>query len=121
MQKITEVGKFSQEIITEFGLSYNENDPIILAKNRKKHMLKRHGDEFADFEKTYSQIPDILTTSDYVGLHPDGKSLQFAKLLEENTLVAVRLDPKNGNVRTMYPLTDNKLKNYLDAKRMREM
>jgi len=70
-----------------------------LAKNRKKHMLKRHGDEFADFEKTYSQIPDILTTPDYVGLHPDGKSLQFVKLLEENTLVAVRLDPKNGNVR----------------------
>ena len=32
MQKVTEVGKFSQEIITEFGLSYNENDPIILAK-----------------------------------------------------------------------------------------
>lgn len=82
-------------------------------------MLKRYGNEFADFEGTYQKIPEIIQTPDYVGLHPDGKSNQFVKLLEEKTLVAVRLDANSGNVRTMYPLTDNKLNNYINENRMK--
>lgn len=119
MEKITTVGFFTKDIIDQFNLPYAENTPITLHIKRKKHMFKRHGHEFSDFEAIYTQIPDIIQKPDFIGLHPDGKSIQFVKSLDEKALVAVRLDEKGGNVRTMYTLTDNKLRNYIDDGRMK--
>ena len=119
MKKLITVGHFTKKIIKQFNLEYQDNKPINLHPSRKKHMLKRHGHEFSDFEGTYQKIPEIIQSPDYIGLHPDGKSIQFIKLLEEKTLVAVRLDAESGNVRTMYPLTDNKLRNYINENRMK--
>ena len=43
--------------------------------------MKRHVAEFSDFEKAYESIPEIIRDADYVGLHPNGDSLQYIKRL----------------------------------------
>ena len=80
MVKITNVGVIEKEIAMTFGISEHADKNIVLVQNRKKHM-KRHVAEFSDFEKAYESIPEIIRDADYVGLHPNGDSLQYIKRL----------------------------------------
>ena len=40
-----------------------------------------------------------------MGRHPKGQSIEFVKKLEENTLVAVRINQSKLTVRTMHALS----------------
>ena len=51
---------------------------------------------------------------------PNGQSLEYIKRIDGNVLVAVRLCDKL-NVRTMFVIKDSKLKNYLNAGRVKKM
>ena len=82
---------------------------------------EKHVAEFSDFEKAYESIPEIIRDADYVGLHPNGDSLQYIKKIDGNVLVAVSLGVEEGSVRTMYSITENKLNNYLASGRLRKM
>ena len=72
--------------------------------------------------KAYESIPEIIRDADYVGLHPNGDSLQYIKKIDGNVyvLVAVSLGVEEGSVRTMYSITENKLNNYLASGRLRK-
>lgn len=122
MVKITNVGVIEKEIAMTFGISEHADKNIVLVQNRKKHM-KKHVAEFSDFEKAYESIPEIIRDADYVGLHPNGDSLQYIKKIDGNVfvLVAVSLGVEEGSVRTMYSITENKLNNYLASGRLRKM
>lgn len=122
MVKITNVGVIEKEIAMTFGISKHADKNIVLVQNRKKHM-KKHVAEFSDFEKAYESIPEIIRDADYVGLHPNGDSLQYIKKIDGNVyvLVAVSLGVEEGSVRTMYSITENKLNNYLASGRLRKM
>ena len=120
MVKITNVGIIEKEIAMNFGISEYADKNIVLVQNRKKHM-KKHVAEFSDFEKAYESIPEIIREADYVGLHPNGDSLQYIKKIDGHVLVAVSLGVEEGSVRTMYSITENKLNNYLASGRLRKM
>ncbi len=81
--------------------------------------MKKHKREFLDFEKSFNEINLVINEPNYVGLHPDGQSIQFIKVTNENVLLAVKLD-KYLDVRTMYVITDNKLQNYLNSGRIKK-
>ena len=118
MVKITNVGIIEKEIAMTFGIAEYADKNIVLVQKRKKHM-KKHVAEFSDFEKAYESIPEIIREADYVGLHPNGDSLQYKKI-DGNILVAVSLGVEEGSVKTMYSITENKLNNYLASGRLRK-
>lgn len=111
------VGILTNEVINLLNLDKSLLDDltIYLNPNRKKHMIK-HQNEFKDFEKVYDSISAIIQNADYVGKHPNGKSVEYIKKIDGNVLVAVRID-KKLTVRTMYTITDTKLKNYIKSGR----
>lgn len=82
--------------------------------------MEKHRQEFRDFDATYERIPEIIAHPDYIGRHPNGRSLEYIKRIDGNVLVAVRLCDKL-NVRTMFVIKDSKLKNYLNAGRAKKM
>lgn len=115
--KITNVGRIKKEIALNLNIKEYANKNIVIVSTRKSHM-KKHRAEFVDFEKTYAYIPKIIERADYVGLHPDGKSLQYIKKTDKNVLVAVSLVINECKVKTMYTITERKLKNYLASGRL---
>ena len=117
------VGILNDKIINLLNLDPDlEGKEIFLSSKRKKHMkkhMKKHKREFLDFEKSFNEINLVINEPNYVGLHPDGQSIQFIKVTNENVLLAVKLD-KYLDVRTMYVITDNKLQNYLNSGRIKK-
>lgn len=113
------VGKLTAEVIQAFGLDHEEGKEIFLSNRRKRHM-KKHSDEFLDFEDVFSRIDEIIGVPDFVGLHPDGQSLQYIKKIDGNVLVAVRLG-EDLDVRTMYVIKETKLENYINSGRIKKM
>ena len=81
--------------------------------------MKKHKREFLDFEKSFNEINLVINEPNYVGLYPDGQSIQFIKVTNENILLAVKLD-KALNARIMYVIKDNKLQNYLNSGRIKK-
>lgn len=113
------VGKLSKKVIEAFNLDYELGEDIFLSPQRKRHMEK-HRDEFSDFDGVFERISEIISSPDYVGQHPNGRSLEYIKKIDGNVLVAVRLSDKL-NVRTMYVIKDSKLENYIKAGRTKKM
>lgn len=113
------VGKLTSEVIKAFGLDYEEGKEISLSLRRKRHMEK-HRDEFSDFDETFESIDEIISNPDFVGLHPNGKSLEYVKKIDGNVLVAVRLGD-NLDVQTMYVVKESKLQNYINSGRTKKM
>lgn len=113
------VGELTVEIIKSFGLDYEAGKEIYLSHKRRRHMRK-HRDEFSDFDNVFSRIDEIIGDPDFVGLHPDGQSLQYIKKIDGNVLVAVRLG-NDLDVRTMYVIRESKLQNYLNSGRIKKM
>ena len=73
--------------------------------------MEKHRSEFDDFDATFERIGEIIQSPDFVGRHPNGQSLEYVKRIDGNVLVAVRLSDKL-TVRTMYDISETKLKNY---------
>ena len=107
------------KVIKAFNLDYKPGEDITQSAQRKKQM-KKHRQEFSDFDAIYERIPEIIAHPDYIGHHPDGQSLEYIKRIDGNVLVAVTLCDKL-NVRTMFVIKDSKLKNYLNAGRAKKM
>ena len=66
----------------------------------------------------FEDIPDIIHAPDYISIHPKKNSISFIKDYSQHVSVAVRisLDGKLS-YRTMYPITDAQLQNYLNIGR----
>lgn len=93
---------------------------ITFFENRIKH-TERHKDDFSSdvmFEICLEDIPDIIHAPDYISIHPKKNSISFIKDYSQHVSVAVRisLDGKLS-YRTMYPITDAQLQNYLNTGR----
>lgn len=115
MSKLNKIGFLDDKVIKLLQIDNSKlgDRNIYLKSSRKKHMEK-HRNEFNDFESTYNRIDEIIMNPDYVGIHPNGKSIEYIKIIEKTTLVAVRLD-KKLTVRTMFPITKEKLQLYLKS------
>ncbi len=120
-KELYKVGKLTINIIDLLNLSSEEKD-IIVWRDRLNYIAK-HKNDFETEEQFYKHIeaiPEIIQNPDYVGLHPNGKSLEFIKRIDENMLVAVRLsDKKKLAFRTSYPIKQSKLNNYIAAGRVK--
>lgn len=96
------------------------NTDILFWSDRVKHTELHRNDFISDieFESCFSDIPDIIQNPDYISIHPKDNSISFIRNYSGHVSVAVKVSP-NGNMayRTMYPITDAQLTNYIDKNR----
>ena len=101
----------------------SSNTEISFFANRIKH-TERHKDDFSSdvmFEICLEDIPDIIHEPDYISIHPKKNSISFIKDYSQHVSVAVRITIDNKlSYRTMYPITDAQLQNYLDTGRAKK-
>ncbi|MDO5416083.1 MAG: hypothetical protein Q4F29_02685, partial [Lachnospiraceae bacterium] len=89
------IGYFKQSIIELLNLNGVRCDtPIYLGESNVEHMKKRHPYEY---DKYFSDISEIISEPDYVGVNPSDNSIGFVKeyfVSGEYVRVAVRVTMK---------------------------
>ena len=71
-----------------------------------------------DFYMCMERIPEIIEEPDFIGINPKDSSLQFIKRFSQNILIAVRFNADGKlSYRTLYPITDSQLSDYIKKKR----
>lgn len=74
--------------------------------------------------KYYDNIENIINNPDYIGKNPNEKEVSFecVKILDDNLLVAVKLDKKRSYfyVASFYEITESKLKSMLKSGRLKK-
>lgn len=94
-----------------------KNTDILMWDDRIEH-IEKHRMNFRniyDFDNYVELIPDIIENPDYIGIKDKNKSIQFIKQYNDNVLIAVRLNTKGKlSFRTMYPITDGQLDDYIN-------
>ncbi len=96
------------------------SEEILFWKDRLEH-TELHRDDFmsdAAFLNCLKSIPDIIQKPDYLSVHPKDNSISFIKDFSEHISVAIRVSASGKlSYRTMYPITDAQLDNYLKKNR----
>lgn len=117
MQK--QVGYIKQEVLNvcqSDKLTLKLNQPIYISDGNEDHIKNDHPIEY---EKYFSELNNILENPDYMGIHPNGRSLEYFKFFEEGNekiLVAIRATQRGTLfVRSLYYVTDEKFQSYLDS------
>lgn len=110
---------FLKDKIPELKEVLKEND-IMLWSDRIEYTDKHKGNFFnaEDYYSCLENIPIIIKFPDYIGINPTDSSLQFIKRYGRNILLAVRFTT-NGKLsyRTLYPITDSQLHDYIRKNR----
>lgn len=119
------VGNLTQEMIDALNsrgkgsISISKAE-IHVGRDRLKH-FEKHKEEFINedsYIKSIENLPEIINTPNYIGIHPGGDGVEFIKRLDENVMVAVRI--KAGNtlwVRSIYPVTESRLTGFKNSGR----
>lgn len=113
------IGRLTNEVISLLNLNRSECD-IILWEDRLKYIQKHIIDfeSLEDYEKHVELIPEIILNPDYVGKHPNSRSIEYIKRIDRLMLVAVRLKV-DGDLafRSAYPIREEQLERYIESGR----
>ena len=93
---------------------------ILFWKDRIKHTELHKADFISDneFYNCLEQIPSIIACPDYLSVHPKDNSISFIKNFSSHISVAIRVSATGTlSYRTMYPIMDAQLTNYIDKGR----
>ncbi|QUH29568.1 PBECR3 domain-containing polyvalent protein [Vallitalea guaymasensis] len=109
------IGKLNKKTIDLLKLHIDETD-IIIGEDKIRYTLK-HKNEFKDdeeYKRCIELAPDIIANPDYIGMHPNKKSIEYIKILDKTLVVAVRIKPKGVLwVKTIFTITTDKLEKYI--------
>lgn len=95
----------------------NSDTDILFWKDRIKHTELHKDDFFSDneFYNCLEMIPTIISNPDYLSIHKKDNSISFIKDFSSHVSVAIRISSSGSlSYRTMYPITDAQLSNYMD-------
>lgn len=98
----------------------NADTDILFWKDRIKHTKLHKADFISDkeFYNCLEQIPSIIASPDYLSIHPKDNSISFIKDFSSHISVAIRISATGAlSYRTMYPIMDAQLTNYIDKGR----
>lgn len=100
----------------EFADILSPNTDILFWKDRVKH-TERHKKDFAteeEYQLCFEQIPDIIQHPEFISIHPNKDSISFICRFTDHVSVAVRISTDGRlSYRTMYPLRESQLLNYI--------
>jgi hypothetical protein len=104
------IGQINQRVIDLLGLSVLPGTPIFLGETNIEHMKKEHP---KDFCKYFPYIKNVLSSPDYVALHPTNGSIQYIKIFDRHVVVAVRVSGKGSFfARTIFEMNPGKVEQY---------
>ena len=117
------IGKFNSDMVNfilskkpEFKGRISTEKDILFWAARVKH-IEKHRKDFNDtnnFDECCRKIPSIIANPDYISIHPNDESVSFIKKMDQNISVAIKISTEGDMVfRTMYPLRDSQLHNYI--------
>lgn len=110
----------ADKIKRKLEINIDTNKIILSKKGLVKHIVRHN---HSNMLKYVDNIEYIINNPDYIGKNPreKGISLEYLKVLDDNVLVAVKLDNKNNYfyVASVYEVTDAKLKSMLNSGRIR--
>lgn len=112
------VGTYPQKFNDLLGLSLPCID-IMQSDGLEVHIRKRH----AGYEPYLSKLSEIIRQPDYIGRNPkEPHSVELVKRLDENILVAIKLDTKRDYlyVASLYPISEYKIESRLKSGRLRK-
>lgn len=116
MAKVSFIKEEVLKLCTSEKLTFTLNQPIFISDGNEEHIKKDHPIEY---EKYFSELSNILDDPDYLGVHPNGRSIQYFKFFDdgpERVLVAVRATNKGKLfVRSLYSVTEEKFNGYLES------
>lgn len=126
-KKSQSIGRFSQHMMDfiinkkpEFAGRISTDKDILFWAARVKH-TERHRKDFendAEFEQCLKDIPKIIQNPDYISIHPSDESVSFIKKYTKHVSVAVKISTDGKMVyRTMYPLRETQLNEYIKSGR----
>lgn len=126
-KKAVSLGKLNPDIVSFliqkapplFGVLTSDAD-ILFWKDRIKHTELHKNDFISDkeFQTCLESIPSIIAEPDYLSIHPTDNSISFIKDFSSHVSVAVRISTTGAlSYRTMYPITDAQLTNYIKNNR----
>jgi len=108
------VGRLEQKIINLLGLKLNSVD-ILIGKDKIEYTHKHEKDykSYNDYKRLTESTPDVIANPDYVAIHPNGKSLEYIKIIDEIIIVAVRVKLHGFLwVKSVYPISKAKFELY---------
>ena len=110
------VGYLRQRVANELGIEFT--GVIYASPGVLKHIIKRHGRQLDGRSRDgiLKWMKKILEEPDYIGIYKNEggqTAIEFIKRVYTNLLLGVEVDKENKYiyVTTMYPITDNKIKN----------
>lgn len=108
-KNVLDTGRFDK-------LNLKVNQPIFISEGNITHIKSSHPE---DYEKYFPSLSEILNNPDYVGLHPNKKSVEYFKVFEdegERVLVAIRAT-RAGTlfVKSLYRITEEKFESYITS------
>jgi len=119
------IGKLSPNIVAfltakapRLSGKLNSDTDILFWKDRVRHTELHKNDFISDneFYNCFEQIPSIIKKPDYLSIHPKDNSISFIKNFSSHISVAIRISASGAlSYRTMYPITDAQLTNYIDS------
>lgn len=116
---MTKISFIKEEVLrlhTSEKLKFTLNQPIFISEGNEEHIKKTHP---VEYENYFSELSNILDNPDYLGIHPNGRSIQYFKFFgdgPERVLVAVRATNKGTLfVRSLYSVTEEKFNRYLKS------
>lgn len=116
-KNVLDTGRFDK-------LDLKVNQPIFISEGNITHIKSAHPE---DYEKYFPSLSEILNNPDYVGLHPNGKSIEYFKFFDtegenEKVLVAIRAT-KAGTlfVKSLYCVTEEKFSSYLKSNSIKKV
>jgi hypothetical protein len=116
----SDMTNFILERKPEFEGRLSSDTDILFWSDRVKY-TEKHRKDFAnndEFDKCLEDIPNIIQNPDYISIHPSDDSVCFIKKYTKYITVAVRVSTDGKMAyRTMYPLRDSQLKNYIENNR----
>ena len=118
--KIKEIGWLSKNIIDKLNITdISINTPIYLGPSNINHMINSHP---ADYNKYKNNISEIINTPDYGYLNSSDNSIELIKdFIDEGKHVRAAIRISNNKqlfLRTLFTITDNKLQNYINSKKL---
>lgn len=124
IEDVKVIGKLTTEIIELLEIEIDEEKNIVIWKDRLKY-IEKHKEDFDDEEtwkKHVEAVPYIISNPEYVGVHPNGKSIEFIKKIDDHMLIAVRLTKKSALAfRTCYPISERKLQSFVSNGRLKRV
>jgi hypothetical protein len=116
-KKAYHIGNLEQKVIDLLQLQITPGIILIDVSNIKH--IEKHKAKFkseAEYVQHIQSITEIILNPDFVGVHPDGISIEFFKKIDEILVLAIRIRPHEPFwVRTVFPITPDKLQTYIDA------